>query len=235
MVEITNNNIKECHLKNIIIRKTMKEYKITITPVVGDALNSPICVIKGEPLFLAKIANELKCYDDVVRFINSQSEWNKDYTMLLQERIIPLAVNTFFKNKSGNQELFMKKHAPCVRDSSIIIIADNSKQKVKYHIGAVTPADDEEWLDYLLPPNTIYGIVDGKYKVFFISNENQKILFELNYFNEFDSENRRLYNRLWQKFSEEQGVMPIEKGAYMVGAVLDDIEEADESKDCLWN
>lgn len=213
----------------------MKEYKITITPVVGDALNSPICEIKGEHPFLAQIANELKCYDDVVRFIDSQSEWNKGYTTLLRERIIPLAVNTFSKSKSGDQEILMKKHAPSVRDSSLIIIADGSEPKVKYHIGAVTPADDEKWLEYLLPPDTIYGVIENKFKVFFISNENQKNLFEINHFNEFDSENRRLYNRLWQKFSEEQGVMPIERGAYMVGAVLDDIEEAEESKDCLWN
>ena len=159
----------------------MMTHKITVSTTEVVFNQTPICQTEIAPQDYQnylKVFNDMESYDDVISFIR-EIGWDKSYSDLVMERLIPLQIEIESTNStrgSSKTGKYSKKLWPDVKRSSVLIIQDTLTRPNSYEVEFASRTNK---IEYIISAKDAYDISRGKKKFYCISSPSQKIQFDI--------------------------------------------------------
>ena len=178
----------------------MMTHKITVSTTEVVFNQTPIYQVEIAPQdyqHYLKVIIGMESYDDVISFIRNTC-WNKSYSDLIMERLIPLKIEMEKTNStrgSSNTGKYSKEFWPDVKSSSVLIIQDTSTTPNSYEVGFASCTNK---IEHIISAKDAYDILRGKKKFYCINSPSQKDSFNI-FHDDMRIKDHNLKERLCEK------------------------------------
>lgn len=207
----------------------MTTHKITVSTTEVVFNQAPIYqveIVSQSYQTHLEVFNSMKSYDDIVGFIRNKC-WNKSYSDLLMEKLIPLNIEIEITNStrgSSKTEKYSKKFWPDIKSSCVVVIQDTSTRPNSYEVEFASRINKTE---HIISAKDAYEISKGKKAFHCINSPSQKDQFNI-FFDDMRIKDHNLKERLCEKlFNGEDDEDGIDMSSGDISLLYETIMEID--------